>query len=374
VHGFLCFWIYWLGIVFVFPSGAIFYAAMVLGPAADNRVILVGAALLTIWLSMGAGIFGVRTGRWVQAAGTAAVWITGVILVVGAILLLSRQGSVTEFHLTPELTWGTVSFFSVIAFAMSGMEMLGLMGGEIRDPARSMPRAAAYASLLATVFYAVATAAVLVMLRPADVNELTGLSQAAVVAGQALGGAAGAVWLPRVFSALMCMAAIGAFSGVAATVSRMPFAAGVDHLLPAAFGRLHPRWASPHISLLAFGAIASLLLVAMQLGDTARGAYQTLVSLMVIVGFLPYVYIFWSAWKCGRKLSAVSGLAVTCIAIAAGTVPTGAIGSVWIFEVKLALGTLGTIVSGWLLYRRGARLAARARAASVVVAAEGVVL
>ena len=37
----------------------------------------------------------------------------------------------------------------------------------------------------------------------------------------------------------------------------------------------------------------------MQLGDTMRAAYQALVSLTLIGGFLPYLYIFGSAWKAG---------------------------------------------------------------------------
>ena len=108
----------------------------------------------------------------------------------------------------------------------------------------------------------------------------------------------------------------------------MPFAAGVDGFLPQAFGKIHPRWNTPHISILTLGALASALLLVMQIGDTARAAYDTIVSLMVIVGFIPFVYIFGSAWKAGHRWSAASGWCVTLLAILCAVVPPGGITNV----------------------------------------------
>ena len=93
----------------------------------------------------------------------------------------------------------------------------------------------------------------------------------------------------------------------------------------------------------------------MQLGDTMRAAYQSLVSLMVLTGFLPFLYIFGSAWKAGKRVSALSGGAVTALAIVCSVVPTADMTNVWLFEAKLALGTLAAIASGWLLFRRAKR-------------------
>ena len=93
----------------------------------------------------------------------------------------------------------------------------------------------------------------------------------------------------------------------------------------------------------------------MQLGETARAAYQELVSLMVITGFLPYLYIFGSAWKAGRRLSAASGIAITVLALVCAVVPTAEIRNVFRFECKLAVSTIGVIASAWLLYRRALR-------------------
>jgi amino acid transporter len=140
-----------------------------------------------------------------------------------------------------------------------------------------------------------------------------------------------------------------------AGVSRMPYAAGADKLLPAAFGRVHSRWHTPYVSILTFGVVTSVLLLLLQLGETMRAAFQTLVSLMVIAGFIPYIYLFGSAWKCGRKFSAVAGLSTTALAIVSSVVPTPDITNVWAFEAKILAGTALMIGAGWLVYQRGIR-------------------
>src|ERR1035438_1618661 len=231
---------------------------------------------------------------------------------------------------------------------MSGLETLGMMGAEIRDPARTLPRAGWIASGFATVFYCATTVAILVLLRPEKISELNGLAEAGESAGLALG----AMWLPPLIAVLVMASAVGQFGGFGTSVSRLPFAAGVDNLLPRAFARVHPRWGTPHISIIAFGAVASFLLLIFQLGDSLRAAYQEMVWLMEITGFLPYLYIFGSAWKAGKRISAISGWAITLLAILCSVVPTAEVKNVWLFETKLAVGTAAVIATAWLLYRR----------------------
>jgi APA family basic amino acid/polyamine antiporter len=250
--------------------------------------------------------------------------------------------------LIPEWNWATVSFWATIAYAMSGLELAGIMAGEVRDPARNFPRAGWIASGCVTIFYASATAALLVLLPPDRISELGGLADAGDEAARALDLG----WLSPAVALLVVGSGMGQLGGIGTAISRLPFAAGTDRLLPAAFSKIHPRWHTPHVSILTLGVVASFLLIAIQAGDTVRAAYQALVSLMVITGFLPYIYIFGSAWKSGRRWSAVSGWAITAMAILCSVVPTAEITRVWLFEAKLAAGTLAVIGSAWVVYRR----------------------
>jgi amino acid transporter len=353
-HGFLCFVVYWIGMAMWFPSAALFYmsaGADALGPfyadLAGGRPFILTISLAAIWIALGTNLVGLHIGKWTQNTGAAATWALGTLLVILAVCVHARRGSATPIHIAPVWNWDTVGFWATIAYALSGLEMAGLMGGEIHDPETTLPRAGWIASIFATVFYAGATVAMLVILAPARISEMNGFGQVANAAGRELSVA----WLSPAVALLVMASAVGQFGGIGTSISRLPFAAGVDHLLPAAFARVHPRWGTPHIALLVLGLVASGLLIAIQIGDTMRAAYQELVSLMVITGFLPYLYIFGSAWKAGKRLSALSGWAITLLAIVCAVIPTANVANVWIFEGKLLGGTAAVIAAARWLYK-----------------------
>lgn len=352
-HAFLCFWTYWIGIAFWFPSAAMFYMSVILsalGLPAENRFWIIAASLLALWIALGANIVGISVGKWAENSGALACWALVLLLGAAAAIVFARHGSATRFHIAPRLDWGAVGFWANIAYAMSGIELVALMSGEIRDPARVIPPAAVIGSAFATLFYIGATAAVLILLDSQQVNELTGLGDAGARAGRLLH----AGWIEPVIAVFILIAAMGQFGSLGAATSRLPFALGVDRLLPAAFGRLHPRWRTPHISMLALGAFSSAILIAIQFGDTVRAGYDTLVSLMVIAGLAPFAYIFGSAWRAGSRIAAAFGLAVTAIAVLCAVIPSGSIGNWWLFEGKLAAGTTLIVVSARAAFNRGA--------------------
>ena len=354
-HGFLCFWIYWFAVALTLPSSAMFAMSMsayALGPKyaylADSQTYVVISTLISIWIGLGTNIVGMKVGKWTENLGGITSWLLGGLLVLAAAIVWKLRGSATPMPSAPTWNWDTLSFFGSIAFALSGMEVIGMMGGEIRTPRKIVVPATWLGTASTTVFYVSSTLALLVLIQPASINELHGLADGATVAAAALAW----FWLTPVIAVLVVINSIGGWGGLGAAVSRLPYAAGVDHLLPAAFARLHPRWATPYISIIAFGVMSSVLLIVIQFGDTMRAAYQALLSLMVLSGFIPYLYVFTSAWKCGRRLAAASGLAVTVLTLVSSAVPTGQVSNVWLFEAKLLGGTALMIGSAWLVYRR----------------------
>ncbi len=354
-HGFFGAWVYWIGIAVLFPTAVMLFARVgfsLLGPdlaaLGDRRPYLLAATLALIWIALGANLIGLKVGKWAENLGALATVAIVLVLVGAAWLVSARRGSATPLHIVPAWSWGTVSFWAAIAYATSGMEGPAMMAGEVRDPERTMRRAGWIATGLAAALYISATTAFLVVLPPDQIGELNGYANVTNSAGLLLG----ATWLSPLIAVLVLISGIGFVGGLGTATSQLPFAAAADGLLPKAFGRLHPRWGTPHVSILALGLVASFLLVVYQLGDNMRAAYDELMSLMVITGFLPYLYIFGSAWKAGKRLSSVSGLAVTVLALVCATVPPDGITNVWLFEGKLAAGTLAAMVSAWVVYQR----------------------
>jgi glutamate:GABA antiporter len=352
-HGFLAFWVYWMGLAMWFPSASMFYMESALRALSlpVTRPWVLTASLLAIWIALGTNLVGMKIGKWTENIGGASAWLVSGSLVLLAILVWSRRGSATPLDIVPRWNWGTVNFWATIAYAMSGLELAGIMAGEVRDPKRTFPRAGWMASLCATVFYASATAALLVLLPPAEITETAGLAQGGAEAGRVLH----AGWIAPALALLVVASGLGQIGGIGTALSRLPFAVGADRLLPAALTRVHPRWQTPHISILALAVVATFLLVAIQLGDSMRAAYQALISLMVINGFVAYLYIFGSAWKAGHRVAALSGWSLTVLAMVCAVVPPDGVANVWLFEGKLAAFSLAVIASAALVYRKHRR-------------------
>jgi len=356
--GFLNFWVYWLGIAFLIPGAALFalgIAVYALGPnyayLADNRLFMMGGSLALLWVALGTNVVGLNIGKWTENLGGAMPWLLGVVLCGAAVAVYMMQGTATALSWKaawPVWNWDTMNSWAAIAFAMTGMEAAGMMAAEIRDPLRNIPRAAWIASSFVAIFYIASTVALLVILPSGQINEMNGLAQVAAIAGTKLG----APWLVFIVILAITVNVLGAFGGLGSSVSRMPFAAGVDHLLPAAFGKVHPRWHTPHVAIFSLGAVATVLLIACQAGETVRTAYRVIVDLTVIVGFLPYLYMFAGAWKARKHISAILGTSVSVLAIGCSIYPPPEVTNFWLFEGKLAIGTGAAILSGWLLYRR----------------------
>ncbi len=91
---------------------------------------------------------------------------------------------------------------------------------------------------------------------------------------------------------LICLANLGGVGAYLAALSRIPFVAGIDRFLPPAFGRVHPRWGTPHVALIVQAVCCFVFILLGQTGSTVRGAYQVLVSMTIITNFVPYLFMF----------------------------------------------------------------------------------
>ncbi len=349
-HGFICFWLYWMSLAVWFPSAALFYMSAALHAVGlpVTRPYVLPAALAAILVALGTNLVGMKIGKWTENIGGASSWGVTLLFVVLAVVVYWKRGSATPLHFLPKWDWNTVNLWATIAWGMSGLELAGIMVAEVRDPERTFPRAGWIASGCITLFYSSATIALVVLLQPASISEMNGLAEAGDEAGRVLGLG----WLGPVIALLVVASGMGQLGGIGTSISRLPFAAGADRLLPAAFARVHPRWHTPHISIFALGVVSISLLFAAQLGDTLRAAYDLLVSLMVLTGFFPYLYVFGSSWKAGNRVSAIAGWSVVAATLLCSVVPGGEITNVWLFEAKLFGGALLVLASAWAVYRR----------------------
>jgi amino acid transporter len=357
-HGFVCGWCYWLSNLFYLPNLVLAGLGMAIyglgdeyAGLRDSRAFALPVSLAVLWLAVIINLVGMKLGKWSENLGALATYGAGVILIVLGAAIWIRHGAATPLHLMPEWNWGQLNFWSQIALAFGGLELGATMGGEIRDPSRTVPRAAWISGLSIAAFYILGTLAILAVLPPERVNVLAGLTQAGAEAGNRLG----LTWIGLALGGLIAVGIAGQLSAWLGGTARIPFAIGLANYLPPAFGRLHPRWKTPYVALLAQGTACTVFLLAMQLGESLRTGYQLLVDMTVITYFIPFLYMFAAAIRHGLRLSAAAGLAVTALAIVFSVIPPAGVNSVWWFEVKLAAGCALLIGTARMAFLRGQR-------------------
>ena len=354
-HAFLCGWFYFISNVLYLPSlllagiSMTSYASGTLGQRlAEDRGFALSVTLAVLWGAFAANFFGMKVAKWISAFGGTSTFIIGAVLAVLAIFAGVHYGLATKFELLPKANLDTVNFWSQIAFAFIGLELAPIVSAEIRNPARDLPRAAVISGILSALLYIGLTAALLVVLKPDDISPLTGLAQAGASAAQKLG----APILSVLLAALIGIALIGQLDTWIAGNTRLPYAVGLDRYLPAAFSRVHPRWGTPYVSLVVQVVVSTLFLLMAQLGETVRAAYQIMVDMTIIVTFVPFIYIFGAGFRFANRIAAVSGLAVTLIAIVFAAVPPHETASAVIFELKVVGGSAFFAVLGWIVFKR----------------------
>jgi glutamate:GABA antiporter len=378
-HGFVAGWNYWIYTVFYFPGLLLASAAMSAyvigergGSLAQNRTFLLLVSLGYLLVAVILNIIGLNIGKWLQNAGGASTYVPLVILVSLAGILWLRQGSVTHFTLSnmlPHWDWDTVNFWSQIAFAFTGLELVSAMSAEIRDPRRTLPRAVFAAGALIALMYIAGTVAALELVPAPDVSATSGVFHAITV---------GAIALKIGFVGILAaiLVTVGNAGGVGSTVAgiaRVPFVVGIDQYLPKAFGKIHPRWKTPYVSIIVQAVVSGVILFLSQISETTRGAYQGLVDVAIILYFIPFLYMYAAAIKlAGRKdrlenphavlipggtpgvwLASGIAFAVTLLSIIVSILPPGDSANRALFLIKVVGSTLAAMALGLTLYYRG---------------------
>jgi glutamate:GABA antiporter len=373
VNGFICGWCVWVNNLFYFPSLLLFAAAnlpLAFGidsaALAENRLYSVGFVLIVLWVLIGLNIIGLTRAKHVQNLGTYATFVPAGILIAFGALAYARFGSATSFapsELLPrDDVLNTVSLWSAMCFGFSGFEITSLVGQEVKDPERNIPRGIFIAGLVVMLIYIAGSVSVLVALPPEALAERSGISDAVDLVSARLGF----VGFGALTALLIAIGAIGGTSSWIAGAARVPFAAGVDHVLPRSFAALHPTYRTPHVSLLVQGLVATFVfLVSVFLTvtggqTTIQEAYDILVNLTILIYFIPYLYLFVAFVRLmrpgiGGVAAATAGFLATFVSLALVFVPPAGTANVLNYEANLIGQALIIMAIGALLFWRAQR-------------------
>ena len=369
-HGFIAGWCYWANNLVYYPSLLISVAAIAAfivpgtsGLSGDKTFIAV-VSLVILWVAIGFNVAGVRIGKWVQNIG--AIGTFGPILIIAVLAGVIVHLGKSETHFTlmnilpTKFDYGTISFWSSMCFALAGLELAAVMSGEIVDAGRTIQKATYVSGIAIVVVYLVGTVSLLVGMAPKDVNLVTGLVQSIHV----LEMKTGLGYLSNLSAFLITLAGVGGAGAWLAGSARILFVTGIDNYLPKSFGKVHPKWKTPHVALIFEGIIATVFLLMSFIGATTEEAYLVLVDATIIVYFIPYIYIFLAGVRIfyrdrdsvGRSAtvfrvaaSAVGGI-TTIAAIILTLFPPEAGGNPFVFLAKTLGGSFAFVAVGLVIF------------------------
>ena len=260
--GFMTGWTYWganltylPGLLYFTASSGLYIFGTRFAHLQDSPTYFIVVALLGLTLATVLNIVGLEVGKWLNNVGGIASWVAMLLLIGMGLLLAARFGSatpITPASLLPSTGFKDVIFWASIAFGFSGLEAGSFMGEEIEDPRRTIPRAVAISGVIIAALYILGTLAILVALPQSEVTGLSGIMDAITATGARLG----LTGLAPLAAFLIVVSTLGGVSVWLAAPARLPFVAGIDNYLPRAFGKVHPKYGTPHVALLVQAGIA----------------------------------------------------------------------------------------------------------------------
>jgi len=388
LHGFIAGWIYWISNLVFFPSMLLFGAGVFLYIGGDRWLMLAesplynGAyCLATLWFATLLNIVGLKRAKWLQNIGGIAAWTATALVLAGGLVAWCEFGSMTPITaagLMPDFrSMATMASLATISFAYAGMELGPIIGGEIKEPQKTIPRAILISGALIAAIYMVGTAALLIALPAQHISLIGGIPQALAAVGERVGVPA----FGSITAGLIALASCGGIGAWITGTARLPFIFGVDHYLPKPFAALHPKFGTPYVALLTQGVLTTIILLAALSGSTIHEAYIVLIDMTIILTFMPLFYIFAAlpilrhrAAGSNAGITLIPGGAVVCwlasgigfsttlLAIGISIVPPEDSNNPGLFLLKTVGGCIMLIAAGLVFYFRGH--GTRARVAS----------
>jgi amino acid transporter len=354
-HGFLSGWCYWTNNMLYVPTVMLYFVGVsvfALGGGhealADNKLFALTASLALLALLTVLNILGLGVSKWLNNLGGIGTGIAAATLIGLGIVTCLRFGttvSLADFRIPSDPRF-VLNSFGVICFGLVGLELASIMGDEIKDPARTLPGAVAWGGVLSGLLYIGATLTLLIAISKNEISVLQGIVQAV----SHMAARVGIAWIIPPFALMLSFSIAGIGSAWMGGSARIPFVAGLDSYMPSWLGKVHPRYATPYAALIV-QAVVSLILVVINFvaSGSVQDAFQTMLSLAVVLQLVPFLYVFAALLKFALRettkqgrygkgmllFAGASGLVTTVLAIAVAFFPAKQITSIWMYEGKM---------------------------------------
>ncbi len=236
-------------------------------------------AIITILFLTGVNYIGVVFGGVVQTIMT-SIKIASIII-LSILLFAAGTGSMNNVYTGFSIPHNVAgNLFVIIGLALAGAfwaydgwNNVTFVAGEVKNPQRNVPRALLFGTIIVMAVYVLVNIAFLYVL---PVNVMAKSPLVAASAAQVIFGTGGA----SVISIAVIISTFGALNGSLLSTARVQFAMARDNLFFKSIGKIHPKYGTPHVSLLVQGLWACVLVTS--------GTFDTITNYVIFAAWLFY--------------------------------------------------------------------------------------
>jgi basic amino acid/polyamine antiporter, APA family len=328
--GFQSVWAYWFSAVIgnaAIVTGVVGYVEGFSSTLASSELYRFVLAQVLLWGLCLINVLGVKLSARVQVS---VLFLNVVPLLLFSIVALFYFDAANLTPFAPR-GWGSlVTGVALIVWAYSGIESATVPAEEIRGSPNTIRHATLLGYAVGTSAFLLGAVAVAGVIPNAELA--TSARPIALAAERTIG-----TWAATIIGLAAIVAGLGTLNGWTLMAGRIPVSAARDGIFFPGLGRLHPRYGTPHVSLIVATIIASLSL-GLYFTDTTLGVFDTIVQLSVLTTLLPHLYTAAAEWMIRRRGDAVA---------ASGRIRTPIVAIVAFVFVLWSMYGIGPTITRW---------------------------
>lgn len=266
---------------------------------ANNKAFIGIGSTVIFWVLTLINIKGMKFTSIINSLSvTVGIFIpAGIIVLVSIYWLISGQPVQTDF-ISETVQWipdfskmSNIVLASSAMFAFAGLEVTGMVAGQMKNPQRDFPRSMIIATILIVGIYIMATMALNVIFPASELNVVSGISQAIEFAGTTIG----MPWLSTIIGFCLFFGALGQInSWLVGPIYMFAEAAKEAKILKpdSIVSKQHPEHGTPYMALYIQAILVTIMCFSTFLSKSLEGAYWILSAMTTVCYFIPYILMF----------------------------------------------------------------------------------
>lgn len=287
-------WYYWVSLPLWVPAIYIAIAEIIGHMFFPNMSLWakIFIGIIMIWVAVGINLCPLKISKWVPNFGTITRLAVIIGMIVTSIIYFLKNGhfanEINFTNIMPNLN-AAIVFIPIIIYNLEGCELISAASGEMKNPARDIPKAVILSAIAIASLYLITTFAVWVVIPIPEINVASGMLQVFTVTFSGH-------WIQQIITVVLgFLISSTLFAGIVAWnlgMSRTVAEAANNGELPKILGKMTKNM-SPIGASVVSGVISTVVIIIY--GFIAKNAgelFWHVVSFSLVVGLFSYAMLF----------------------------------------------------------------------------------